>query len=185
MDREFEAVVVAAATSGGESLRAGRDVGEVLRRFREDDKLGAIASILALRAIEKISLSAAKHLVLAECAGENFAHLGLAELQHLARIPHSPRINRWLPTHLQSAIIDGRPWRLCVPDAPGTVRYFEAPTPEPSRAGSMHGQDISFEWVRSEAMAALTERGWSDELRVVRDEPGLLLVHFARVSERA
>lgn len=184
MDNDIEARVAAAAARGAASLRAGKTLDEVLRAFREDDQLGAIASMLALRTIENISLAAAKELVSDACAGERFPHLGLEQLRHLARIPHRPNIGSWLPTHLQNAIIRGRAWKLFVRDAPGSVRYFDAPTPDPARAGSMHGADVSFDRVREDVKTALLDPQWYEELRLVRDEPDLILIHFARVHER-
>src|SRR4051812_2789109 len=50
--------VAAAASRGAAELRAGGTVDEVLRGFREVDRLGDLESILALRAIALISLSA-------------------------------------------------------------------------------------------------------------------------------
>ncbi len=185
MDHELEERIAAAAARGIASLRASKSLDEVLRIFREDDQLGAIASMMALRTIEAISLGAAKQLVAEACAGQRFPHLGLDELRHLARIPRRPSIGLWLPTHLEHAIITGRAWKLFVRDAPGCVRYFDAATPDPSRAGSMHGSGISFDSVRDAARAALLEPGWCEELRIVRDEPDLLLVHFPRVREAA
>ena len=184
MDPELEAPIAAAAARGTASLRAGANLGELLRTFREDDQLGWIGSILALLAIEHIPHSAAKHLVQAECAGESFAHLGLEELQHLAHIPRLSNIGSWLPVHLELAIIDGRSWRLFVPDAPGSVLYFEAEAPDPSRAGSMSWDGLSLDEVRDETTAALSEPGWDREVRIVRDEPDLFLVHFPRVREK-
>jgi hypothetical protein len=183
MDRELEERIAAAAARGMANLRIGKPLDDVLQAFREDDRLGAIASMMALRAIEDISLKAAKELVSAACAGERFPHLGLEELRHLARIPGPPSDRSWLPTHLEGAIISGRAWKLFVRAEPGSVRYFDATTPDPSRAGSMHGSAISFDAIRDEVRGAVSQPGWSEELRIVRDEPDQLLVHFLRVRE--
>ncbi|HUJ57534.1 MAG TPA: hypothetical protein VLX92_03560 [Kofleriaceae bacterium] len=185
MDRESEQRISLAAARGAASLSAGSTLDEVLRAFREDEHLGAIESMIALRTIEEINLGAAKQLVSAACSGERFPHLGLDELRHIARIPRLPTISSWLPTHLQGAIIDGRPWKLFLRGVPGSVRYFDAKAPDPARSGSMYGAGVSFDRVRDDARAAVLEPGWSDELRIVRDEPDLLLVHFQRVREAA
>jgi hypothetical protein len=183
MDRESEKRIAAAAARGATNLSAGKSLDEVLRAFREDDQLGAIQSMIALRTIEGINLGAAKELVSAACAGERFPHLGLDELRHLARIARMPGVSSWIPTHLQGAIIAGRPWKLFLRDVPGSVRYFDAATNDPTRSGSMHGASLSFDGVRDDVRAAVLVPGWSDELRIVRDEPDLLLVHFPCVGD--
>lgn len=183
--RESEDRTSAIAARAAASLRAGTNVDEVLRAFREDDHLGAIESVIALRTIEEISLAAAKHLVLAACSGEHFPHLGWDELRHLARIARLPAVSSWFPAHLQGAIIHARPWKLFVRDAPGSVRVFDAATPDPARSGWMYGDDLSLDMVRDNAKATVLAPGWSDELRIAGDEPDLLLVHFPRVSELA
>ncbi len=178
MDPAHRDRIAAAAARGAAQLQAGTCLDEVLLMFRADHELGPLESMLALRAIEPIDLAAAKELVESACAGTRFEHLGAAELRHLAQIP--PR-RSWLPSHLRSAIIDGRPWKMFVRAAWETVRFFDAATTDPSRAGSMHGVGISFGRVRDDVRAAASDPAWTDELRIVRDEPDLLLVHFLRV----
>jgi hypothetical protein len=183
--QDSEDRISAIAARAAASLRAGTNLDEVLRAFREDDHLGAIESVIALRTIEAISLGAAKHLVSDACTGEQFPHLGWDELRHLARIPRLPAVGSRFSTDLEGAIINGRPWKLFVRDAPGSVRFFDAATPDPARSGWMYGDDLSFDMVRDDAKATVLAPGWSDELRIARDEPDLLLVHFHRVSEPA
>lgn len=185
MDPDLEQRVAAAAARGRAALHAGATVDEVLRVFRQEDQLGMIGVILALRAIEPIGLAAARQIVEPAWMGTRFPHLGLEQLRHLAHLPHRANIHRWLPSHLQSAIIDGHAWTLFVPGGPRSVRFYNSATADPARAASMSGDGVSFEWVRDEAIAAVAEPGWCDEVRVARDEPGLLLVHFPRVREAA
>jgi len=98
-----------------------------------------------------------------------------------------PIVSSWLGSHLEGAIIEGRPWKLFVRDTmggePGTVRYFDAATPDPAHAGSMWARDWSFDRIRDDVRTAVRVPAWSDELRIARDEPDEMLVHFPHVRE--
>jgi hypothetical protein len=178
MTTEVEQVAALARAA----LEAGENVGEVLRSFREEAGLGAIESILALRAIEPIGLDAAKQLVAGACDGRSFAHLGLADLASLATIASLPGgpsgILRW---GLRDAVIDHRPWCLFVPGEPGSVTFYTATSPEPALGGTVHGEGVSLAAIREEASALASDPRWSEEIEIVRDEPEALLVRFRRV----
>lgn len=178
MDLRVEAAAARALTR----LQRGESVGEMLRVFREDDGLGAIESILALRAIRPVGLASGKELVVAACNGRDFSHLGLVDLERLAlleTLPGGP-----LGSHLRSAIISRHPWLLFERDVPGRVRYFTAPEPEPSRAGSISGDGVSFEALRARIIAARSDPRWAQEAEIVHDEPERLLIRFVNVAEQ-
>ena len=109
MDNDRDRRIAAIAERGAANLRAGGTVHDVLRSFREQDGLGAIEAIIALRAIEQVSLSAAKLLVTKAWSGADDSYLDLAALQYLARARNNRAADSWLHGHLESAIIDGRP----------------------------------------------------------------------------
>jgi hypothetical protein len=169
-----------AADKAAAMLYAGRHLGDALRALRSRG-LDAGEVTGALRAIAPISVDVARTIVAREQAGESLAHLGAEHLVHLGRIPRETPIGGWLRAHLEHAILDGGPWRLYVRDRPGAVRYYNGRTADPTVAGSMCWRGLSLDTLRADANAARFLPGWADEIRVERDEPDELLIHFPRV----
>jgi hypothetical protein len=167
--------VAQAAARGRARLERGESVGETLRVFREEERLGAMGSITALRAIVPVGLGIAKALVAKAWGSDDFSHLGLADLAQLASLPSGT-----LEFHLRWAVIERRPWLLVVPDEHGGIRFFSAREADPSRAGTRSGRFV--EW-RNEIRALVGDERWRDEVEIVRDEPDAILVRFLKVRD--
>jgi hypothetical protein len=173
-----------AAARGRARLEAGERLHELLRVFREDDALGPLESILALKAIEPVDLGTAKILVETACSGHGYAHLGLEDLARLVAIGRLSRC--WLGGHLRDALIDQEPWRLFVPGAsPSSISFYTSRDRDPKRCGSISGHGVSFAKYGDEARAAVMNSAWASEVEIVRDSDAELLVRFRKVRARA
>jgi hypothetical protein len=151
----------------------------VLRRFRTDDELGAIESMQALREVAPIELTCAKMIVANAFEGRSYAHLTLADLELLSDVPETGGVDFFTRRSREDAIIERKPYLLYIrePEGVGLVASttpLDEPPPPP-RWGSMSGP---FEAVRDDVRRSAA--AWPTELRIERDEPGRLLLHFLR-----
>lgn len=181
MSSTLEERATKAAARARQRLDAGANVDDVLRTFREEDDLGPLGSILALRGIAPIGLDAAKVLVSEACDGKSFTHLGLADLQKLADCGSLP--GSWLRLHLRHALLEHRPWLLLVPGGTECVTFYQSSQPDPALAGSTSGPGVSFTALVEEIRALATHPRWAGLVELLRDEPSALLVHFPTVPQ--
>jgi hypothetical protein len=156
-EASWEQRVEAAVARARPRLAAGAHVGEILRVFREDDHLGAIESMLALRELEWIDLGAAKVIVSDACAGRDFSHLGRAELEQLGAMPRGS-----LRTWLEWAILDGDPITKLTPRS-STQPFAE---------------------LVAEIHTDLADPRWAAEVELVEETPTSLLLRFRRVRAK-
>jgi hypothetical protein len=173
----------AAAARAREAMLKGALFDDVLRTFRDDDKFGPIEAILALQELAPIGLSCAKGIVSTWCEGQSYAHLTLADLELLCETPPDGRVDYFMQRSREHAIIDHAPYLLYVrktPNTPARHFYTSAPPLAPSllrpRFDSM---DEAFESVCHDVRKAAA--AWPSELRIIREEPDQLLLHFIRV----
>ena len=169
-------------------MLAGASFDDILRTFRTDDQFGAIESMLALQAISPMSLSCAKLIVSNACDGRSYAQLTLAELDLLGDAPHVAGVDYFIRCSRDDAIIARKPYLLYVRDRamPRSVHTYISATPleapqahrAPQSAGSAAGDDVAFERVCDDVRRAAA--AWPTELRVLRDEPNEMLLHFLR-----
>jgi hypothetical protein len=147
---------------------------DVLRTFRTHDKLGAVEAMLALREIVPIPLWCSKILV-TSC--RSYAHLTLADLEMLGNAPPDG-VNHFIHFLRNDAIIDRKPYLLLVRDHPRPRMWTSAiplETPPTRSDGSTYGPFVS---VCGDARRAAAV--WPAELRILRDDPDQLLLHFLR-----
>ncbi len=168
-----------AAALARERLAGGARLGELLREWFADERVHAMSVLMRIADLNVIE---GRRIVMDAQRGAAFDHVGLAELEHLARVLKLDRDHAWLRGHLRDAIMEGRPWRLFVParDEPSwTTRYYAAQTIDPSFDART---STTLEELRAGARAAREDPQWKGELRIERDEPELILLHFPLVT---
>jgi hypothetical protein len=160
-------VVAAAAKCGLERLRAGERLDDVLHTFRERE-LHVIGSLQALMAICRIGLLAARDLVETAQMGQARPHIGLAELEQLARMRHLPSLGLHSRVHrdLESAIIEGRPEITFLPDLPGTVRFYTVDAAGEAHMGTTHRDGLSLDAIREDYRRATADAVWTTEVQI-------------------
>jgi hypothetical protein len=184
MSEERDMHVAAATARARAAMAVGATLDDVLRTFRTHDQLSTIESIKALFDIAPIGLGCAKVIVCESDGGRNFAHLTLADLDLLADASSVKGVDSFIRSHRQAAIIERKPYLLYVRNhriiSSVYVHASTIPleTPPTHLDGSMSGQSITFERVCEDVRKAAT--AWPIELRILRDEPDQLLLHFLR-----
>jgi hypothetical protein len=156
------------------AMAAGATLEDVLRTFRTHDKLGAIGATLALREIAPIPLWWLKIPV---TSGRSYANLTLADLEMLANAPPDG-VDFSIHSCRNDTIIERKPYLLLARDHPRPRMWRSATpleTPPTHSGGSTYGP---FESVCGDARR--TAAVWPTELRILRDEPDRLLLHFLR-----
>jgi hypothetical protein len=180
--------IAAAAARGRAAMSAGATLDEVLHRFRTDDELGSIESMIALREMSPMGLSCAKLIVSNACDGQSYAQLTLADLDLLGDTPRVGGVDYFTRCDRDHAIIERKPFLLYVRDRHMTrsVNTYASAIPleappahaESGTGGSISGDTVTFERVCGDVRKAAA--AWPTELRIVRDEPDQLLLHFLR-----
>ena len=167
-----------AAMAGGTTLDA------ILTELRDHEQLNSIACMRVVMEMAAISLVCAKDLVSSWCEGRSYAHLTLADLDLLADTPRAGGVTFFLRTYRDAAIIDRKPYLRYArdPDHPSSVDTFTSSAPPPARprtaSGSISGGTVTFDRIRDDARRAAA--AWPTEIRILRDEPDELLLHFLR-----
>jgi hypothetical protein len=187
MSEGWEARVAAAAARGRAAMSAGATLDEVLQTFRTHDELGSIQSMMALREMSPMDLSCAKLIVSNACEGRSYAHLTLADLDLLGDTPRVAGVDYFTRCSRDDAIIERKPFLLYVRNRQ-TTRSVDTYTsaiplaapPANETAGSITGETVTFERVCDDVRRAAAV--WPTELRILRDEPDELLLHFLRAA---
>jgi hypothetical protein len=182
MNEEWNTRIVAASDRARAAMAAGATLDDVLNTFRTDDKLGTIESMMALREIAPIPLWCLTGLLGDYRAGRRYryAHLTLADLEMLGNAPPDG-VGFVIHSCRADAIIERKPYVLLVRDHPYPRKWrkwisaIPLETPPPHNNSSVYGV---FESVCSEARRVAAV--WPTELRLLRDEPDQLLLHFLR-----
>jgi hypothetical protein len=189
MSEEWKARLAAAAARGRAAMSGGATLDEVLRAFRFKDELGSNESIWALREISAMALSCAKLIVSNSCEGRSYAQLTLADLDLLGDTPRvGGGVDYFTRCSRDDAIIERKPYLLYVRsrhtawsvDTYTSAIPLEAQTAHVATGtgGSISGDDVTFERVCNDVRKAAA--AWPTELRILRDEPDQLLLHFLR-----
>lgn len=167
-------------------MAAGGTLDDVLRTFRTWDCLGPIESIEALCKIAAMGLSCAKMIVSNSCAGRSYAELTLADLELLGDAPRVGGVDPFTRWYRNNAIIERKPYLLYMRDTTRSVYLYASATPlegppaSPTTAtgGWISGNGVTFERVCDDVRRSAA--AWPIELRILRDEPDQLLLHFLR-----
>jgi hypothetical protein len=165
-------------------MAAGATLDDVLRAFRTQDQFSPFHSIKALRKIAGIGLSCAMVIVDNSCGGRSYAHLTLTDLELLSHRPSHSGVDSSTYHDRENAIIERKPYLLYVRDRLTTrsVDLYTSATPldtQPTRpGGSITGDGVTFERVCDNVRKSAA--AWPTELRILRDEPDQLLLHFLR-----
>jgi hypothetical protein len=188
MSEEGDARIAAAAARARVAMAAGATLDDVLRTFRTHDQFSPLESIKALRKIARLDLSCAKVIIGNSCEGRSYAHLTLVDLELLGDVPWVGGVDFFTCCHREQAIIERKPYLLYVRDRRTTrsvylyasARPLEMQPAHPAldMAGSITGDGITFERVCEDVRRSAA--AWPTELRVLRDEPDQLLLHFLR-----
>jgi hypothetical protein len=188
MSEEGDMRIAAAAARARTAMAAGATLDDVLRTFRTLDQLGVIESMRALMEISKMDLSCAKLIVANSCEGRSYAQLTLADLELLGDAPHVGGVDHFTRRSRADANIERKPYLLCVRDRRTTrsVAVYSSAIPleaQPAHpaiemAGTITGDSVTFERVCEDVRRAAA--AWPTELRILRDEPDQLLLHFVR-----
>lgn len=187
MSEDSDTRVAAAAARARAAMAAGATVDDVVRGFRDDDQLDAIAAILALREIAAapMGLSCAKLIVSEICEGRSYAQLTLADLDLLGDASRVSGVDYFTCRNRDRAIIERKPYLLYVRNRQTnrSVYFYASATPlerQPAhppieRADQTPG---TFEGVCDDVRGSAA--AWPTELLIMRDEPDHLLLHFIR-----
>jgi hypothetical protein len=154
-------------------LTDGHSVVDAIAAMREDRTVRNIDCIAALREVVHIMLPVAMEIL---DDPPRYTHIGLRELRHLEQIVAHP-LERWL----RDAILADKPWLLVVPNGVGSIRYYRAETPDES-GGTWTGDGVTVAREQERVQKALANPSWADEVRVMRNEPELLLLYFPFVA---
>jgi hypothetical protein len=173
---EGDARIAAAAARARTAMAAGATLDDVLRMFRS--QFGSVQSILALRKIAAMDLRCLMRIVFND-ERRSYAHLTLADLELLSDAPSG--MGRRTLSNRHSAIMEGNPYLLYVRNRETTEYVYIYTSTMPLEAPPSAGRGISggtFESlcddVRRSAAACPAE------VRILRDEPDQLLLHFLR-----
>ncbi|HEY0195573.1 MAG TPA: hypothetical protein VGC42_30880 [Kofleriaceae bacterium] len=187
MSEARNARISVAAARARAAMTGGATLDEVLRAFRDQDELGAIGSIQALRELSAMEMSCAKDIVSNACEGRSYAHLSLADLELLGDVPRVGGVDYFTRRHRDDAIIERKPYLLYVraPEATRSVDLHPAAIPlaappDGEHAGCITGDCVTFERVCDDVRRAAA--AWPTELRILRDEHDQLLLHFLRAT---
>ena len=182
MSAESDARIAAAAARARAAMAAGATLDDVLRTFRTGDGLSALESMDALQEIAAMDLSFAKLIVSNSCAGRSYAQLTLADLELLGDARGLDYVTRYF--HLE-AIIERKPFLLYERDPSSTsdmYRYLSATPLETPPAHRTICDSMTGSFDRVCASAHMDATALPTELRILRDEPDQMLLHFLRVS---
>jgi hypothetical protein len=188
MSEDRDRRLAGAAARARAAMTAGATLDDVLRTFRDDEQLGAIEAIKALRELAPMDLSCAKLFVSSFCEGRSYAHLTLSDLELLGDMSHVEGVDYFTRRHHEDAIIRRKPYLLYVRDlrTSRSVLIYVSATPlaaepmhsAPGETGWISGDDVTFERICDDARRAAA--AWPSGLRIVRDEPDQMLLHFIR-----